>query len=117
MRVDLGDDGVLAARYGNDAELQSVGRGLGYEFAELHVDHRRGLLDLEYGHLELSVREIHGVGGCGMLELVRDLLRRDLLGEEHQVEAHLLEQQFVLGGEELLVFQSCRDFFGSYFLG
>ena len=51
-----------------------------------------------------------------MFQKVEDLIRRQPLGVEQQLDTHLLEQQLVLGGKEIVVVNSGGDLPGSEIL-
>ena len=68
----------------------------GRELRDLHVQDGGVLLHLEDDELELAAGEIHRVRGGGVLEQVDDLVAGDLLRIEEEVDAHVLEHQFVL---------------------
>ena len=52
-----------------------------------------------------------------MLQQIEDLIGGEPLGIEHQLDAHLLEQQLVLGREKVVVVNSGCNFLGSEIFG
>ncbi len=113
LGVELRDDGLAVAGDGDDAELPEVFRGHGLnELGEFEVEQGRVLVELEHGDLELAVREFHRLRRRVVVEEADYLVRRYPFRIEHHLDAHLFEQQLVLGGQELLVADPCDDLRG-----
>ena len=113
LGVQLGDDGLVLPGNRYHAELLEFFRLHHlHEILELEVQHGGVLVQLENGYLQLAPRESHRLGGRAVLQGGDNLLGCALFGVEHQVYAHLLEQELVLRGEVVLVVHAGDDLSG-----
>ncbi len=118
-RVEAGDDGLSAAGDGDDTELglrvlflHRVG-----EVLHVHVQEGGVVVQFEDGELQFSAGKVHGVRRGAVAQHVQDFVGGTFFGEEHHVHAHVLEQEFVLGGQIGFVVYTGNNTLGSQFFG
>ena len=87
------------------------------EFRHVHVQKRGVVVQLEDRKLQFAPGKIQGVRGGAAAQQVHDFITGALLGEKHHVQAHVLEQQFVLGGEIGFVVDTGNHALGAQLLG
>ena len=108
--VEFRHDRFRPSRDRYDAELQvGLGSDCG-EFGNLHVQQRGVFLKAECFDLELAPCEIHRFDRGRMLEEVADLVSGQPFRIEHELDAHLLEQNLVLGCQIVVVADSGGHF-------
>ena len=87
------------------------------ELFHVHVQERGVIVQFEYGKLELAAGKIQGVRGAAGAEKVHNFVAGALFREEHHVQAHVLEQQFVFRGQIGLVADTGHHSLGPQFFG